>query len=64
MADAILTALRGNGELTRTQISELFGRHEGSARIAMALELLLALGKARVTSRETKGRPAEIWLPS
>ena len=29
VADAILTALRGNGELTRTQISELFGRHEG-----------------------------------
>ncbi len=61
VADAILTALRRNGEMTRTQISDLFGRNESSARIAQALQLLLALGKAVTYERSTGGRNAEVW---
>ena len=62
VADTILQALRQNGEMTRTQLSDLFGRHESSARIAQALQHLLTTGKARSHTRETGGRPVEIWV--
>jgi hypothetical protein len=61
VADVILRELRANGELTRTQISELFGRNESSARIASALALLLTVGRATATTRSTGGRPAQMW---
>lgn len=63
-ADAILVALRQNGELTRTQISDLFARNVSSDRIARALQGLLAVGKARTTQRATGGRPVEVWMPA
>ena len=61
IADTILAALRQNGELTRTQISDLFGRHASADRIARALQTLLAQGKVRMDSRQTGGRPVEVW---
>jgi hypothetical protein len=60
-ADTILHALRNNGEMTRTQIMDLFGRHESSGRITQALQLLLTNGKARSWQRSTNGRPVEVW---
>jgi hypothetical protein len=65
-ADQIDAALRrnGNGGLTRSDISALFGRHASSARLDRALGTLTARGAARVTREETGGRPVERWLSS
>ena len=63
VADAILDALAQNGSLTRTQIRDLFGRHEQSGRIDHALQTLLRRGRARCEPRQTSGRPTEVWLP-
>ena len=64
-ADEILKALRStpNG-MTRTQISNLFGRNVTSGRIARALSLLAEHGKAipRLSpSGGASGRPTEVW---
>jgi hypothetical protein len=63
VADDVLRALRQEGDegLTRTQIRDLFGRHKRSDRIDGALALLLKLGRARMTRRDTGGRPVEVW---
>jgi hypothetical protein len=61
VADAIMATLRRNGELTRTQIRDLFGRHESSARIEHAQHLLLTRGYVRLEERQTGGRPVEVW---
>ena len=61
VADTILAALRQNGEMTRTQIRDLFGRHERGERIDLALASLLAKGVARSELRQTGGRPVEYW---
>ncbi|MAG37625.1 MAG: hypothetical protein CL878_15430 [Dehalococcoidia bacterium] len=63
-ADTIHQVLKANGELTRTQISNLLGRHESSARINHALQELLRGGRAHMLQRETNGRPAEVWRPA
>lgn len=60
LADTIWRALQ-RGELTRTQIRDLFGRHETSARIDTALGLLAESGRIVSEQRETGGRPVEIW---
>jgi len=62
VADAIMHALRQSGELTRTDIRDLFGRHQSSGRIDRALGLLLTAGKVRRESRTTAGRPVEAWI--
>lgn len=62
VADAIMSALRQSGELTRTDIRDLFGRHQSSGRIDRALGLLLSAGKVRRESRTTAGRPVEVWI--
>jgi hypothetical protein len=64
VADAIAGALVGNGALTRTQVRDLFGRHESAARIDQALQILLRRGRVKVEQRETGGRPVELWLPA
>lgn len=60
-ADAILRALRTSGEMTRTDISALFGRHESGSAIDRALRELLTRGKVQMESRSTGGRPVEVW---
>lgn len=40
------------------------GRHESAGRIDHALQNLLGRGLARVGTRETGGRPAEVWTPT
>jgi hypothetical protein len=62
-ADVILKALRASPQgLTRTDISNLFGRNKPAAAIGKALDSLLSLGLARVDRRETDGRSAEVWF--
>jgi hypothetical protein len=64
VADAIAEAIVHNGALTRTQIRDLFGRHESSGRIDQALQMLLRRGRVRVEKLETGGRPVEVWVPA
>ncbi len=62
-ADEILRALRAVPVgLTRTEISELFGKNVPAGRIYPALDLLRYLGLARVEVLAGAGRPAERWF--
>ena len=62
-ADRILQALRVAGEMTRTQIRGLFTGHSSASRISGALRLLAVSGKASSETRQTDGRPTEVWMP-
>jgi hypothetical protein len=63
-ADEILRALiqAGSDGMSRTAIRDLFGRNRSSDRVGAALALLHGRGRARMETRETGGRPTEIWL--
>ncbi len=61
VADAILRAVDERGQVTRTEISALFGRHVSSGKIEAALASLVRAGPVVRESRETGGRPAELW---
>lgn len=61
VSDTITVALQAQGELSRTQIRDLLGRHQSNDRITLALQRLRARGKARMDTRETGGRPVELW---
>jgi hypothetical protein len=62
-ADAILQALRQNpGGLTRTDISNLLGRHRKAEEIHRALDLLYRLKRAEFKNEQTDGRSVERWL--
>lgn len=63
IADEILNALKNNSEgLTRTDISNYFGRNKKSNEIQQALEALHIKGLVSKTSNQTGGRTTEIWL--
>jgi DNA-binding transcriptional ArsR family regulator len=64
IADEILRALRQTGDagMTRTQIRDLFGRNRSSERTELALSTLVRHSKAQMVSRDTGGRPAEVWI--
>jgi hypothetical protein len=63
LADELYQALRAcPAGLTRTEIRDLFGRHQSSDRIGQALALLLRAGMAHRTRQETAGRPTERWF--
>jgi hypothetical protein len=63
--DELLRALRAAGEqgMTRTQISDLFGRNKRSDQLGAALEGLRVRGKAhsKVVTNAQGGRPTEFW---
>lgn len=64
VADDILRALRVAGAvgMTRTQLRDLFKRHEKAERIGAALELLARKNLAGHCRQLTQGgRPAELW---
>ena len=61
VADRILSALQIQGEMTETEIHDLFKRNVKAARIQAALELLRDSGRVAPGKRETDGRPAIIW---
>jgi hypothetical protein len=64
IADEVLRALRhaGDAGMTRTQIRDLFARNRGTERVEVALGTLERHGKAKMISRDTGGRPAEVWI--
>lgn len=61
IADTILEALRLRGSMTRTEISELFGRHQGTRQIEEALGMLERANLAHHAQTPTGGRPTETW---
>lgn len=61
LAEAILEALRGHGPLTLTGLHATFRRHRSGAELAAALGRLESTGRARGATRDTGGRPAEVW---
>jgi hypothetical protein len=63
VADQIFNALRAAGKdgMTRTEISNLFGRNISSERIAQALSLLLGARRVLRKAHKTGGRQAERW---
>jgi hypothetical protein len=64
VADDILRALQHAGRegMTRTAIRDLFGRHQSADRIGAALALLASGGRAKMETRQSAGRPTEIWI--
>jgi hypothetical protein len=64
-ADGILRALRsaGTAGLSRSDLSNLFGRNLAANKIDAALIMLLSAGKVRQGSiKKTGGRPREMWF--
>ncbi len=63
IADDIMRRLQqiGDGGLTRTEIRDVFHRHQSAGRIGAALELLRAKGRATCETVSTDGRPTEVW---
>lgn len=62
VADRILGALRIRGELSETEIHDLFSRHKTGVDIERALEVLEHRGLAtRRDERDTGGRPRTTW---
>jgi Protein of unknown function (DUF3987) len=62
VADDILRALRASPDgLTRTELSNHFGRHVSADKLGSALELLQRNGRALAQSESTGGRPVERW---
>jgi hypothetical protein len=63
VADAILAALRQSSEgLTRTEISNLCGRHKSAAQIVAALGVLQERGLISFRREQTAGRSVEFWF--
>ena len=62
LAEQIHAALENQpGGMTRTQLRDLFARHQPAERVEQALHALNAAGRARHTKILTAGRPAELW---
>lgn len=63
VADDILRALHvhGSSGMSRTDIRDLFRRHQSAERIGVALDLLARRGLATVETVSTAGRPVEQW---
>jgi hypothetical protein len=64
LADVILRELHARGRMTRTEISELFGRNRAASALAHALAVLESRSLARRRLEPTGGRPVEIWEPT
>lgn len=64
VADALLRAIRSAGAagIGRAAFHGLLGRNYTHGRISAALALLLEHGLARVETKTTGGRPAEMWF--
>ncbi len=65
VADDILSALRRDAAgMTRTAISNLFGRHRTSDQIGSALAMLCKLGRAKFETRQTGALSCPLGRPS
>ena len=58
-ADLIQRHLASNGALTRTEISNLFGRHASADRIDRAVAQIVGAGIATLKRTDSGGRPTE-----
>lgn len=61
IADRIVTELQQTGSISRTQVSELFGRHKDKERMDAPLSLLKRMERATFTRKATDGRSVETW---
>lgn len=63
IADEIARRIQqaGDGGLTRTEISNVLGRHQSADRIGAGLDLLRRKGRATCETVSTGGRPTELW---
>jgi hypothetical protein len=63
VADQIYQALQqaGGAGMTRTDMRDLFGRHQPTERIDVALRTLAATGRVRMQRENTPGRSVEKW---
>ena len=62
-ADAILKAIRAKGEMTDSEISDLFKRHKTAAELERAKGVLEQAGLAHCVTIDTDGRPRVVWRP-
>lgn len=60
-ADAILRGVRTSGELSNSQMSDLFGRNVSGGRLERAKSSLSAAGLIHCDVIETEGRPRKVW---
>jgi len=63
VADTILRAVRSNGELSDSQLSDIFGRHVSAARLGRAKASLVSAGLIHAEEIQTGGRPRMTWKP-
>jgi hypothetical protein len=62
LAEQIHAALTNQPQgMTRTELRDLFQRHQTGERLDQALHALTTTGRARRTKILTAGRPAELW---
>lgn len=61
VADTILSAIRARGDLSDSDVSDLFRRHRTAAELERAKGALIQAGLAHCVTRETDGRPRIIW---
>jgi hypothetical protein len=62
-ADAMLRAIRMNGERTDSELSNLFKRHRSAVELERAKGVLMEQGLAHPATIETDGRPRIVWRP-
>jgi len=63
LVDELLKALsKYPSGMTRTDLSNYFGRHKTSEQITSALNIALSLGLVRKESIPTEGRTSELWI--
>ena len=61
VADAMLKAIRARGELSDSEMSDLFKRHKTAAELERAKGVLMQAGLAHPVTIETDGRPRIVW---
>jgi len=63
VADAMIKAIRASGEMTDSELSDLFKRHKPAAELERAKGVLMQAGLAHAVTIETDGRPRIVWRP-
>jgi hypothetical protein len=64
IADTILATVQRRGRMTRTDVRDLFGRHESSSRTDTAIATLAAGGCISVREESSGGRPVTVLEPA
>ena len=60
-ADSILRAIQVSGELSDSDLSNLFGRHRSAAKLERAKAIILETARAYCETVQTGGRPRMVW---